>query len=64
MFVNGERKSFEGEISVSELLTREGFDPGRVAVEVGGEIIPKKSYGNHMLRDGDKIEIVCFVGGG
>jgi len=64
MFINGEKKSLDGEISVSGLLAREGYDPQRVAVEKNGSIVPKNSYGSEILCDSDKIEIVCFVGGG
>ena len=36
----------------------------RVAVEVNLDIVPKPAYDSHILSDGDKIEIVQFVGGG
>ncbi len=41
-----------------------GIDPRRVAIELNLEILPKTDYGTTSLRDGDKIEIVQFVGGG
>jgi len=64
MYVNGEQILLESEISVGDFLTRESYDPLRVAVEKNGSIVPKNAYGSEMLCDGDKIEIVCFVGGG
>ena len=64
MLINGEQKSLEGEISVGDFLARESYDPLRVAVEKNGNIVPKSAYDSEMLCDGDKIEIVCFVGGG
>jgi len=37
---------------------------GRIAVELNGEIVPKSSFQQHLLKDGDKIEIVQAIGGG
>jgi len=51
-------------ISVRELLLKEGYDVQRVAVEKNGKIVPKGSFDTEKLSDGDRIEIVCFVGGG
>jgi len=40
------------------------IDPRRVAVELNMEILPKADYETTALSDGDRIEIVHFVGGG
>jgi thiamine biosynthesis protein ThiS len=64
MLVNGQQKKLEKEIPLSEFLKKEGYDSERVAVEKNGAIVPKKSYETVMLSDNDKLEIVCFVGGG
>jgi sulfur carrier protein len=61
--VNGERTSTDA-CSVLGLLSQLGIDPRRVAIELNLEILPKTDYGTTSLRDGDKIEIVQFVGGG
>lgn len=50
--------------TVRELLEELKIEPGRVAVEVNLLIIKKADYESHRLKDGDKIEIVNFVGGG
>lgn len=50
--------------TLSAYLTGAGFDLGRVAVEVNGEIVPKRLYAETTLSDGDSVEIVGFVGGG
>jgi len=63
ILVNGERKVIEP-CTVLGLLEGLGIDPRRVAVELNLEILPKADYGATTLRDGDRLEIVQFVGGG
>ena len=61
--LNGENCEFSN-ITVRNILTEKGYDEKKVAVEVSGEIVPKSKYANHVIKDGDSVEIVCFVGGG
>jgi sulfur carrier protein len=61
--VNGEPMSIES-LSVQGLLERLNIDPRRVAVELNIDILPKPDYETTMLKDGDSLEIVHFVGGG
>jgi sulfur carrier protein len=61
--INGERKTVEN-CSVLELLEQLDIDPRRVAVELNLEILLKTDYATTALRDGDRMEIVQFVGGG
>lgn len=61
--VNGEQKEI-GPQSVLGLLELLEIDPRRVAVELNLEILPKPDYATTVLQDGDRIEIVQFVGGG
>lgn len=63
VIVNGESRSIAG-ITLSEYLKTTDYEPGRIAVERNGEIVPRKDYGAVILKDGDRIEIVGFVGGG
>ena len=60
--VNG--KETENIKSLSVLLENGGFRRDRIAVEINGEIIKKSDYDKTVLNDGDKIEVVSFVGGG
>ena len=62
--INGESKDFDAPITVNELLGRIGLDPAKVAVERNLEIVPKSTYGDTPLGEGDKLEIVHFIGGG
>ncbi|MBT3307588.1 MAG: sulfur carrier protein ThiS, partial [Alphaproteobacteria bacterium] len=62
--INGEQRSFEAPITVEGLLGQIGFDPRKVAVERNLEIVPKSDYDGMALDDGDRLEIVHFIGGG
>lgn len=64
MKVNGEVKLLETESSLSDYLTKEGYQISRIAVERNGAIVPKGEYANVILSDADTLEIVSFVGGG
>ena len=61
--VNGEFLPVEGK-TLAEYLETTHFDPLRIAVERNGEIVPKASYKEVVLEDGDSLEVVSFVGGG
>ena len=61
--VNGSETSLDGK-TVSELLAEKGYDPKRVAVELNLDIVPKSQYDSTVLKDGDSVEVVSFVGGG
>lgn len=63
IIVNGETRTVEP-MSIMELLRSLDIDPRRVAVELNQDILPKVEYESTILNDGDRIEIVHFVGGG
>jgi sulfur carrier protein len=62
--VNGQEWEFSGEMNVLQLLLELGMFVDRVAVEVNYEILDKREYNTHFLKNGDKIEVISFVGGG
>ena len=62
--VNGEARSFEGLADIAGLVAALGLDGRKVAVERNLEIVPRSAYGKTPLADGDRIEIVHFIGGG
>ena len=61
--LNGKEKDYFN-ITVEELLVKEGYENIRVAIELNGEIIRRNSFGSTLIKDGDNIEVVSFVGGG
>ncbi len=64
LVVNGEERVFENEMTINELVKALGIKAPNYAVAVGMEVIPKSEYETYKLKDGDKVEIVTFVGGG
>ena len=62
--INGTEETIEAEMSVEFLLAQRSLEPIRVAVEINEAIVPRGSYADTMICDGDRIEIVTFVGGG
>jgi len=63
VLINGGRTAADGK-NLLEYLISSGYDTKRVAVELNGDILPKTDYDKTVLSDGDKVEIVSFVGGG
>jgi sulfur carrier protein len=62
--VNGESQGFDGVVDVAGLVATLGLDARKVAVELNLEIVPRSAYARTLLADGDRIEIVHFIGGG
>ena len=64
ILINGEDRSFDDVIDVAGLVAALGLNPRKVAVERNLEIVPRSLYASTLIADGDRIEIVNFVGGG
>ncbi|HWX56431.1 MAG TPA: sulfur carrier protein ThiS [Verrucomicrobiae bacterium] len=62
--LNGEAREFTDTLVLAELVDQLGMKPDRVAVELNLEIVPRADWPATRLKDGDKLEIVHFVGGG
>ncbi len=62
--INGETVENLQAATVGELLDALRIERGKVAVEVNMSVIKKQDYACFLLRDGDTVEIVNFVGGG
>jgi thiazole synthase/sulfur carrier protein len=62
--LNGEQKAFDGPARLDALIGALGLDTRKVAVERNLEIVPRSLYASTALADGDRIEIVHFIGGG
>lgn len=62
--VNGANKPGYQNKTISTLLELEGYKPETVVVERNGHIVKRESYGSTVLRSGDTVEVVTFVGGG
>ncbi len=64
LFLNGEAASVPDAVTVAAFLESLGMPDRCVAVERNREIVPKSMYATTHLAEGDRIEIVQFVGGG
>jgi thiazole synthase len=62
--INGEIRCFEQPLSVAELLRDLQLDARKIALERNLEIVPRSAFETTTLGNGDKIEIVHFIGGG
>lgn len=61
--INGTAYDIAGK-TILEYLTEAGYDLKRIAVERNGTIVPKAQYAQAILKNGDLLEVVSFVGGG
>jgi thiamine biosynthesis protein ThiS len=64
LIINGEAREFGQLATVSDLISQLGMKPDRVAVELNRELVPRGRWAATPLKNGDKLEIVHFVGGG
>ena len=62
--INGQAREFTDRLTVAALVAELGMKTDRVAVELNLEIVPRASWESTVLKDGDQLEIVHFVGGG
>jgi len=64
VIINGEAQTLAEGVTIADLVSRLGLNQRRIAVELNREIIAREEYASVVLADGDRLEIVHFVGGG
>lgn len=62
--INGEKKEIRAGLTVAALLEELGIRAGRVVVELNRDIVSRDHHSATLLKEGDAVEIVHFVGGG
>jgi thiamine biosynthesis protein ThiS len=62
--INGVEKQYGEALSLADLIEELGMKGDRVAVELNREIVPRAQWEQTKLHEGDKLEVVHFVGGG
>ena len=62
--LNGEASEIANQLNVTQLLNDLSLMPAKVAVEVNLQIVTRSVYSKTIIKDGDRIEIVRFIGGG
>lgn len=64
VFINGEAREVSQAVDLDSLLELFSLPKQRIAIEVNEEVVRRKDWEQTKVNDGDKIEIVHFVGGG
>jgi sulfur carrier protein len=62
--LNGQDQQLPAPLTVAQLLTQLQMPQRGVAVEVNEQIVPRSLHEQHLLQNGDRLEIVSLVGGG
>ncbi len=62
--INGDQRDFSGVSTLADLVEHLGMKGDRVAIELNLDIVPRDRWPSTTLHDGDRLEIVHFVGGG
>ena len=64
VYINGDEMNFPASMTATALMQELGMTEGRVALEKNREIVPKSTFDDVFIVDGDVLEIVHFIGGG
>ena len=62
--LNGDKHELASPMTISALLQQLDIDSRRVAVELNLAVVKKVAYDSSVIKEGDEVEIVNFVGGG
>jgi len=62
--INGEDRDFSDSLTLAALVETLGMKADRVAVELNRDIVPRDRWAQTALNEGDRLEVVHFVGGG
>ena len=64
LFINGESMEFENGKNIAEILAILGVESQIFAITLNAKLVKKEDYEHTILKDGDKIEMLQFMGGG
>ncbi len=64
MTVNGQTETVKDGLTLAGYLTERNLDPESLVVELNLAVVPRDQFTACVLKDGDSLEIVRFVGGG
>jgi sulfur carrier protein len=64
IILNGETRHLDEGATVADLIAELNLADQRLAVEVNEELVPRSTFSDHHLKDGDEMEIVHAIGGG
>jgi sulfur carrier protein len=61
---NGQSRRISSNLTVAQLLQQLELTPQHIAVEINEQLVPRERHQEHVLREGDRLEVVTLVGGG
>ena len=64
IILNGEKREVPTSSSLEDLVSELGLERDRIAIELNLQIVTRHRWVEHLLQNGDRIELVHFVGGG
>lgn len=64
VLINDKEVKIKNEISLYEFLKENKFEPDFVAVEVNQKLVKRENFKNFLVKDGYRVEVFSFVGGG
>jgi thiamine biosynthesis protein ThiS len=64
ILLNGQRRAIREASTIRFLIEQLGLNPAQVAVEVNRQLVTRTRWSEHVLKSGDQVEVVHFVGGG
>jgi len=64
LVINGEERSFSDGLTLAALVEQLGFKADRIAIELNRDIVRRDAWATTTLHEGDRLEVVHFVGGG
>lgn len=64
LMINGEMREHKGDGRLESVLAETGADRTRVAVMLDGRVVPREEQGSVTLREGARLELLTFAGGG
>lgn len=64
IFLNGEERTIDGPVNIDRLLEMFSLPSKRIAIEINTSVVRRKDWENTPVNEGDRIEVVHFVGGG
>jgi sulfur carrier protein len=62
--INGQPRTVNAGITIAGLIGELGLGDRKVAIERNREVVPRAQHATTVLTDGDRLEVVTFVGGG
>ena len=64
IILNGEKREVPTSSSLEDLVSELGLERDRIAIELNLQIVTRHRWVEHLLQNGDRVELVHFVGGG